>query len=182
MKFFFDSLVNFNLNSPSPSKFLRFPPSSGEFPLRLLVAENDASLATFLRDGFEAEHYAVDLTDDGDGAKAMIVKHDYDLVILDLNLSQADGLEVLRHCRNKRQQSPILILTGRNRPEERVEAFDPRADDLVLKPFSFAELSARMRALLGRGGRSEETVLRMDNLELNRVERSVRRASRSFPR
>lgn len=146
--------------------------------MRLLVAEHDASLATFLSNGFGAEHYAVDLTQDGEGAKAMVANNEYDLAILDLNLSQAQGMEVLQHCRNKRQQLPILILTGRNRLEERVEAYDLGADDLVLKPFSFAELSARVRALLRRGARAEETVLRMDNLELNRVEHSVRRAGR----
>lgn len=148
--------------------------------MRLLVAENDPSLASFLHSGFGAEHYAVDLTHDGDGAKAMVQENEYDLAILDLNLTQADGMEILQHFRSRRQQLPILILHGRNRPEERVQALDLGADDLVLKPFSFAELSARVRALLRRGARSQEAILRMDNLELNRVEHSVRRANRAI--
>ncbi len=92
------------------------------------------------------------MTDDSDNAKSLVQEHDYDAAILDLNLPQADGMEVLQHFRSKRERLPILILTGRNRPEERVEALNLGADDLVLKPFSFAELSARVRALLRRGG------------------------------
>ena len=148
--------------------------------MRLLLAESDPSLAAFLHNGFGAEHYAVDLTHDGDAAKTVVQKNEYDLAILDLNLPQADTMEILRHFRSKSQHLPILILTSRNRPEERVQALDLGADDLVLKPFSFAELSARVRALLRRGERSQQAVLRMDDLEVNRVEHSVRRASRSI--
>jgi two-component system copper resistance phosphate regulon response regulator CusR len=148
--------------------------------MRLLVAESDTSLATFLQNGFAIENYAIDITHDGNDAKALIQQNEYDLAILDLNLPQADGMEILRYVRTKWQHMPILILTSRNRPEERVQAFDLGADDLVLKPFSFAELSARVRALLRRGGRPQESVLRMDDLELNRVEHSVRRANRAI--
>lgn len=148
--------------------------------MRLLIAENDASLATFLNDGFAAEHYAVDLTHTSDEAKTAIQKNEYDAAILDLNLSQTDSMEILRHFQSERPQLPILILTNRNRPEERVQALDLGADDLVLKPFSFAELSARVRAVLRRGGRAQQAMLRMDDLEVNRVEHSVRRASRTI--
>ena len=148
--------------------------------MRLLLAENDPSLATFLSNGFGSEQYTVDVTTDGAEAKAMVQEHEYDAAILDLNLPQTEGLEILQQFRRRRQQLPILILTSRNRPEERVQAFDLGADDLVLKPFSFVELSARMRALLRRGARSQQAMLRMDNLEVNRVEHSVRRADRSI--
>jgi len=148
--------------------------------MRLLVAESDPSLGTFLHSGFGAEHYAVDLTRDGNDAKAMVQENEYDLAILDRNLPHADGLEVLSHLRSKRRLLPIVILTSGNRPEESVRAFDMGADDLVLKPFSFAELSARVRALLRRRGHLPEAVLRMGDLEVNRVEHSVRRANRSI--
>jgi two-component system, OmpR family, copper resistance phosphate regulon response regulator CusR len=148
--------------------------------MRLLIAENDPSLATFLNDGFGGEHYTVDVSTDGAGAQTMVQENEYDAAILDLNLPQAEGMEVLQQFRSKRPQLPILILTSRNRPEERVQALDLGADDLVLKPFSFVELSARVRALLRRGGRSQQAMLRMDNLEVNRVEHSVRRANRSI--
>lgn len=148
--------------------------------MRLLIAENDPSLATFLNNGFGGEHYTVDVSSDGAGAQTMVQENEYDAAILDLNLPQAEGMEVLQKFRSERPQLPILILTSRNRPEERVQALDLGADDLVLKPFSFVELSARVRALLRRGGRSQQAMLRMDNLEVNRVEHSVRRANRSI--
>ena len=146
--------------------------------MRLLVAENDPALATFLHSSFDAEHYTVDLTRSGEEAQQMVEERSYDLAILDMNLALTGGMQVLQSFRAKQQQLPILVLSGRNRPEDRVEVLDMGADDLVLKPFSFSELSARLRALLRRGGRATNTVLCMDDLELNRVEHSVKRASR----
>ncbi|MGA7853458.1 MAG: response regulator [Candidatus Acidiferrales bacterium] len=146
--------------------------------MRLLVAENDPALATFLHSSFDAEHYTVDLTRNGEEAKQMVAERSYDLAILDMNLAVSGGMQVLQSFRAKQQQLPILVLSGRNRPEDRVEVLDMGADDLVLKPFAFSELSARVRALLRRGGRASNTVLCMDDLELNRVEHSVKRASR----
>ena len=146
--------------------------------MRLLVAENDPALATFLHSSFDAEHYTVDLTRNGEEAKQMVAERSYDLAILDMNLAVSGGMQVLQSFRAKQQQLPILVLAGRNRPEDRVEVLDMGADDLVLKPFAFSELSARVRALLRRGGRASNTVLCMDDLELNRVEHSVKRASR----
>ncbi|MGB7750958.1 MAG: winged helix-turn-helix domain-containing protein, partial [Candidatus Acidiferrales bacterium] len=104
----------------------------------------------------------------------------YDLAILDLNLARDDGTQVLQYARAKRRELPILVLSGRNRAEDRVQILDLGADDLVLKPFSFSELSARVRALLRRGGRAVETVLCIEDLELNRVEHSVKRAGRAI--
>ncbi|MFZ0883186.1 MAG: response regulator [Candidatus Acidiferrales bacterium] len=147
--------------------------------MRLLVAENDPALATFLHSSFDAEHYTVDLTRNGEEAEQMVEERSYDLAILDMNMALASGMQVLQSFRAKQQQLPILVLAGRNRPEDRVEVLDMGADDLVLKPFSFSELSARVRALLRRGGRGPNTVLSMDDLVLNRVEHSVQRASRA---
>jgi len=146
--------------------------------MRLLVAENDPALATFLHSSFDAEHYTVDLTRSGEEAKQLVEERSYDLAILDMNLAVSGGTQVLQSFRAKQQQLPILVLSARNRPEDRVEVLDMGADDLVLKPFAFSELSARVRALLRRGGRASNTVLCMDDLELNRVEHSVKRASR----
>ncbi|MGA7190298.1 MAG: response regulator [Candidatus Acidiferrales bacterium] len=146
--------------------------------MRLLVAENDPALATFLHSSFDAEHYTVDLTRNGEEAKQMVAERSYDLAILDMNLAVSGGMQVLQSLRAKQRQLPILVLSGRNRPEDRVEVLDMGADDLVLKPFAFSELSARVRALLRRGGRASNTVLCMEDLELNRVEHSVKRASR----
>jgi len=141
--------------------------------VRILVAENDAALATFLQRGFGAENYAVDLTQDAEEAKNLVHKQKYDLAILDLNLLPADGLSVLRDVRSRGGGLPILILSSRGRLEDRVQALDMGADDLVVKPFAFSELSARVRALLRRGSRGEDPILRVADLELNRVERKA---------
>jgi len=146
--------------------------------MRILVAEEDQALGTFLERSFDAENYSVDLAADGDAAKAMAEATAYDAAIFDLNLTSAEGMEVLRHVRRQKETLPILVLSNRGRPEERAQALDLGADDLVVKPFAFSELSARVRAMMRRGGRATETVLRVADLELNRVERVVQRAGR----
>jgi DNA-binding response OmpR family regulator len=148
--------------------------------MRILVAESDPALATFLQRGFTAEHYAVDLTADGEAAKVMAQEQSYDAVILDLNLPHLDGLEILRDVRAKQQQLPILVLTTRTRPGDHAQVLDLGADDLMLKPFAFSELSARVRAILRRGGRVPESLLRIDDLELSRIDHTVNRAGQKI--
>jgi DNA-binding response OmpR family regulator len=118
--------------------------------MRILIAEDDAALAGFVCQGLQGEHYAVDVVEDGEQARAMGIEFDYDLVILDLNLPKLDGVSVLRHLRVKRPSLPVLVLTQRSRVEDRVTCLDIGADDYLPKPFSFSELSARTRALLRR--------------------------------
>jgi len=146
--------------------------------MRVMIAEDDTALASFVRKGLEAEHYAVDSTADGEQARAMASELDYDLLILDLNLPRLDGVAVLRYLRTRKPSVPILILTGRTRVEERVRCLDLGADDYLGKPFSFSELSARIRALLRRSHLPAESVLMVDDLRLDRVERRVERAGR----
>ncbi|MGA8868976.1 MAG: HDOD domain-containing protein [Candidatus Sulfotelmatobacter sp.] len=144
--------------------------------MRILIAEDDAALAGFVRQGLEAEHYAVDVVADGEQARSMGSEFDYDLVILDLNLPKLDGVNVLRHLRLKRPSLPVLVLTQRSRVEDRVQCLDTGADDYLPKPFSFSELSARIRALLRRSHLPSESVLVVDDLKLERVEHRVERA------
>jgi two-component system, OmpR family, copper resistance phosphate regulon response regulator CusR len=146
--------------------------------MRVLVAEDDAPLSSFLRKGLEAEHYAVDVAPDGDDARWMASECDYDLMILDLNLPKMDGIAVLRALRPNKPSLPILVLTGRSRIEDRVQCLDCGADDCVIKPFSYTELSARVRALLRRRPFTSETLMKIADLELNRVERTVKRAGK----
>ena len=148
--------------------------------MRLLVAENDPSLGIFLQRGFGAERYSVDLTQNGEQAESLVRENEYDLAILDLSLPKEEGVAVMRHLRISRQGMPILVLTNRSQITEREGELDMGADDFVVKPFAFSELSARVRALLKRGTRSPESVLRVEDLELNRVEHSVRRGSRAI--
>ncbi len=146
--------------------------------MRILVVEDDAPLANFIRKGFEAEAYAVDIASDGEQARNMAEDLDYDLVLLDLNLPKLDGISVLRHLRPLKPQLPVLVLTARSRVEDRVQALDASADDCLNKPFSFSELSARVRALMRRGRPTAESVLRVCDLVLDRVDRRVERAGR----
>ncbi|MGH9575739.1 MAG: winged helix-turn-helix domain-containing protein [Candidatus Acidiferrales bacterium] len=146
--------------------------------MRILVAEQDQALGTFLERSFDAENYHVDLAANSEVAKAMADAQEYDVAIFDLNLAAQEGMEILRHVRLRRESLPILVLSNRTRPEERAQALDLGADDLVVKPFAFSELSARVRAMLRRGKRTPETVLCVDDLELNRVERTVNRGGR----
>ena len=146
--------------------------------MRILVVEDDAPLAAFIRKGLEEEHYAVDTAADGELARCMALESDYDLLILDLNLPKLDGLEVLRSVRTRKSNLPVLVLTSRSRIEDRVQSLDSGADDCLNKPFSFTELSARVRALLRRGPRTVDTVLQVADLELDRVERKVKRGGK----
>src|SRR5438874_2101730 len=146
--------------------------------MRILVAEDDPALGSFVRKGLEAEHYAVDVSADGEQARAMAGELDFDLVVLDLNLPRLDGVSILRFLRTRKPRMPILVLTGRTRVEDRVQCLDLGADDYLGKPFSFTELSARIRALMRRSHLPAESVLTVDDLKLDRVERRVERAGR----
>jgi DNA-binding response OmpR family regulator len=148
--------------------------------MRILIAEDDTALAGFVRKGLEAEHYAVDVSADGEQARALATEFDYDLIVLDLNLPRLDGIAILKDVRSRKAQLPILILTARGRVEDRVQCLDSGADDYLVKPFSFSELSARIRALLRRSRLPSESVLRVEDLKLDRVERRVSRGSRAI--
>jgi two-component system copper resistance phosphate regulon response regulator CusR len=146
--------------------------------MRILVVEDDVALSSFLRKGLEAENHAVDVAQDGEQGRSMAIGIDYDLVVLDLNLPGVDGVAVLRSLRQRKTNLPVLILTARSRVEDRVQCLDSGADDYLIKPFSFLELSARARALLRRSHLPSESILRVRDLNMDRVQRRVERAGR----
>jgi len=146
--------------------------------MRILIVEDDAALSGFIKKGLEAEHHAVDVASDGEQGRSMAIGIDYDLAVLDLNLPVMDGLAVLKSVRQRKRSMPIIILTARSRVEDRVQCLDLGADDYLVKPFSFLELSARSRALLRRSQLSSESVLTVLDLSLDRVERKVQRGGR----
>jgi DNA-binding response OmpR family regulator len=146
--------------------------------MRILVVEDDKPVASFVKKGLESEQYAVDLAWNGEDAQTLVGEANFDLVILDLVLPKIDGLEVLKHIRSRKPSPPVLILSGRARVEDRVKGLDLGADDYLTKPFSFSELSARVRALLRRSPNPLDIVLRVEDLELDRTERLVRRGGR----
>jgi DNA-binding response OmpR family regulator/outer membrane protein OmpA-like peptidoglycan-associated protein len=146
--------------------------------MRILIAEDDEALARFVRQGLESEKYSVDVFGDGEQARTAATEFEYDVVILDLNLPKLDGVSVLRYLRTKKPSVPVLVLTQRTRVEDRVQCLDNGADDYLAKPFSFSELSARIRALVRRSHLPSESVLTAADLKLDRVQRLVERAGR----
>ena len=146
--------------------------------MRILIVEDDIALASFIRKGLEAEHHTIDTAQDGEEGRSMALGIDYDLVVLDLTLPGVDGLSVLRSLRQRKANLPVMILTARSRVEDRVQCLDSGADDYLVKPFSFLELSARARALLRRSHLPSESVLKVRDLNLDRVERKVERGGR----
>jgi DNA-binding response OmpR family regulator len=148
--------------------------------MRILVAEEDAPLAEFLHQRLLQEQFAVEVVRDGMEAQRLALEQAYDLVILDLNGPGFSGLDVLRGIRSKKPDLPVLMVAADGLVEERVRGLDAGADDYLVKPFAFAELSARIRAVLRRGSRPARAVLHIDDLELDRVTHAVRRGSQDI--
>ncbi len=146
--------------------------------MRILVIEDDLPLASFLQKGLQAESYTVDAAHDGETGLDRALDTECDLLVLDLNLPRLDGLTVLRRLRPSKPNLPVLVLTARSRVEDRVQALDCGADDCLNKPFSFTEVSARVRALVRRGRPALDSVLKVADLSLDRIERRVERAGK----
>lgn len=146
--------------------------------MRILIAEDDEALAKFVKQGLEDENYTVDVLADGEQARNAASQTEYDLIVLDLNLPKVDGVTVLRHVRSTKPTLPVLVLTQRTRVEDRVQCLDTGADDYLAKPFSFSELSARIRALVRRSHVPSESILRLGDLKIDRVKRLVERAGK----
>ncbi|MHB1254289.1 MAG: response regulator transcription factor [Candidatus Humimicrobiaceae bacterium] len=143
--------------------------------MQILIIEDEEKIANFLRRGLIEERYAADTATDGEEA---LYKHDlneYDLIILDLMIPKVDGLTVCRTIRSKNSNIPILMLTARDNIEDKIKGLDSGADDYMIKPFSFSELSARIRALLRRGNKADPVIMSIDNLVLNPATKVVKR-------
>lgn len=119
--------------------------------MRILLVEDEKKVASFIQRGLEEERYQVDVAHDGRTGASMALADTYDAIILDIQLPGMDGLEVLRHIRARGINAPVLVLTVRDSVEDKVNALDSGSDDYLTKPFAFAELLARVRALLRRG-------------------------------
>lgn len=141
--------------------------------MRLLIVEDELDIAHALLRGLQREGYAVDLAADGEQGWQLAEVNEYDLLILDLNLPVLDGLEVCRRLRAERPSLLILMLTARSQPDERVQGLDYGADDYMVKPFHFAELTARVRALLRRDMRMRSPLLQFADLKLDPTARVI---------
>jgi DNA-binding response OmpR family regulator len=148
--------------------------------MRVLIVEDDAALGLFLQKGLKLEGHDVAWVGDGETGLRHVEDHRPDLVVLDLSLPRKDGTEVLEAMRGRFNDTSVLVLTGRSQVEERVKCLNLGADDCLLKPFSFHELTARCRALLRRREQFADPVLRHSDVELNRMERKVTRNGRTI--
>ena len=133
----------------------------------MLIVEDEPRMATLLQRGFRDEGYAVDVAADGTDGLWMGTENDYDVVILDVMLPGVDGFEVCRQLRERSRWAPIMMLTARDAIDDRVHGLDAGADDYAMKPFSFAELAARVRALVRRNTRDRPTILEIGDLRLD---------------
>ncbi len=148
--------------------------------MHLLIVEDDERLAGLLRKGLRGEGHVVDHVADGRQGLEYAEGDAYDAIILDLTLPGMDGLEVARRLRENGSTTPLLMLTARNALHQRLEGFNAGADDFLGKPFAFAELLARLRAITRRGGMLEEDKLVVADLVLDRVSHLVTRGGREL--
>jgi len=146
--------------------------------MHILIVEDEKKVASFIRRGLEAEHYEVDVEHDGAAGLSRALATVYDLVILDVMLPARNGLEVVRALRSRGSTMPILLLTARTELSDKVAGLDLGADDYLTKPFEFAELLARVRALLRRGASVAPPTLVVADLVLDPSTHKVTRAGR----
>ncbi|MGH7184098.1 MAG: response regulator transcription factor, partial [Nitrospiraceae bacterium] len=149
--------------------------------MRILLVEDDLDLAEFIRKGLKEERYAVDFADDGEEGLQLALTNPYDLLILDIMLPKLDGLTLCRRIRARGNLTPVLLLTAQNTVEAKISGFDTGADQFLPKPFAFAELLARIRALLRRGSPQPLLHLKAADLKLDQASRRVWRAGQEIP-
>jgi DNA-binding response OmpR family regulator len=148
--------------------------------MRILVVDDDRRLCSVIKRGLLEETHAVDVAYDGEEGEYMAEVNPYDLIILDIMMPKKDGIEVCKELRSKRMNTPILMLTAKDAVEDRVRGLDAGADDYMVKPFSFNELLARVRALLRRDAITKSPEIKLGDLVLNTLTREVRRGDRTI--
>lgn len=151
--------------------------------MRILVVEDQAKMAAFLKKGLNEVGYAVDIAESGTSAESYMAQGDYDLVILDVMLPDQNGIDTARHLRRDGYTGPILMVTALSTTKDKVHGLDAGADDYLTKPYSFDELHARVRALLRRKsphGAAVTSLLKYADLELDLIHRKVRRSGQEL--
>jgi len=146
--------------------------------MRILLVEDEEKVSRFIVRGLAAESFAVDAAADGLSGLELATTYNYDLIVLDLMLPGISGTEVLRKIRSRDHRVPILMLTAKDAVSDKVEHLEAGADDYLTKPFAFAEFMARVKALLRRGSVERPSVLRVADLEVDRLSQQARRGGR----
>ena len=146
--------------------------------MRILLVEDEAKVSSFIARGLAAERFAVDVAADGPSGLDLANTYHYDLIMLDLMLPGMAGTEVLRRIRTRNSTVPVLILTAKDAVSDKINNFEAGADDYLTKPFAFAELLVRIKALLRRGPVTRSSTVRVDDLELDRLSQQVKRAGK----
>lgn len=147
--------------------------------MRILIVEDDHKIANAVKKGLEQESFAVDISYDGKDGLGQARTINYDLIILDRMLPEVDGIEICRVLRQKKINTPIIMLTAKDKIGDRVEGLNAGADDYLVKPFAFEELLARVRALLRRPQKVGDNVLNIADLSMDVINFSVKRADKS---
>ena len=148
--------------------------------MRILVVEDEHKIANSIKKGLEQESYAVDVVYDGEQGYDLASTEDYDLIILDILLPGMDGIEICKKLRSKNIHTPILMLTAKGQLEDKIEGLNSGADDYLTKPFAFAELLARIKALARRPKQALDPMLKVDDLTLNPLTYEVKRDDKNI--
>jgi DNA-binding response OmpR family regulator len=154
------------------------PGNSKGKTLRILIVEDEPKVAEALREGLESEAYSVALATSGEDGFFLANSEAFDLVILDVMLPGRSGIDIVSAMRKKGMHIPVLLLTAKDTVADRVLGLDSGADDYLVKPFAFAELSARVRALVRRGKQDSPVILEVDDLRIDLITRKARRGNR----
>ena len=148
--------------------------------MRVLVVEDEKKTASFIRKALQAEGFAVDVCHNGNEVAELTATTPFDCLVLDIMLPGRDGLSVLRQLRDRRQLTPVLLLSARGEVNERVDGLNAGADDYLPKPFELEELLARVRALTRRGGDNRAGILRVADLSLDTITRQAQRGGQTI--
>ncbi|HTR82800.1 MAG TPA: response regulator transcription factor [Bacteroidota bacterium] len=148
--------------------------------MKILVVEDEKKVSAIIKKGLEEDNFSVDLAFDGEKGKELAIEHAFDLIILDILMPKKDGLTLLKELRMKRISAPVLMITAKGSVEDKVKGLDSGADDYLVKPFAIAELLARVRSLLRRGGSEKTTSLTVGDLHLDLVSHKAMRGEKTI--
>lgn len=148
--------------------------------MKILLVEDEKKIASFVERGLKEECYAVDAVDNGEDALHLASENTYDLIILDIMLPDIDGVTICKKLRNRAINIPVLLLTAKDKVDDKVRGFASGADDYLTKPFAFQELLARISALLRRNRESKSPLIKVADLELNQLTHKVSRSGKEI--